>query len=331
MQDKTPLVSVTICCYNSERYIAQTVQSVLDQTFSDFELIIVNDGSTDRTEEIVRGFDDPRIHYQYQENRGLAATRNRTLELAQGKYIAFLDHDDLWVPEKLALQIPLMEVREDIAVVYGNAATIDADGNVISENWADFKPRDGNIFADLLIQGDFINWQTVVMRRSVLESLGGFRPYKVVEDYDILLRCAVDHNFVGIDRVLAQYRWHGSNFTALRKEVEIELEVVELKEYWLANLPPQHRELILALRREIASRHYRIGNSLCREGNIRSGWAHLRQARLDSLYAWRVAIKNTLVGLLGPRYHLHVVRWKRRLLGLTDHTTKTHCRMPRRG
>ena len=315
MRDKTPLVSVTICCYNSERYIAQTVQSVLDQTFDDFELIIVNDGSTDHTEEIVRGFDDPRIHYQYQENRGLAATRNRTLELARGKYVAFLDHDDLWVPEKLAVQIPLMEMRDDVAVVYGNAATIDQDGHVISESWPNFKARDGHLFADLLLQGDFINWQTVVIRRCVLESLGAFRPYRIVEDYDMLLRCAVDHTFVGIDCILALYRRHGSNYS--RRITEFYLEMLELSEYWLAHLPELHKGLRSTLRRNIACLHYAFGAQLCLDGKIQTGRAHFQQAWsvVPYTYKWRIIMIKMLTALLGDRFYRSFVGWKRRLLG----------------
>ena len=319
MQDRTPLVSVTICCYNSERYIVQTVQSVLDQTFGDFELIIVNDGSTDCTEEIVRSFGDPRIRYEYQQNRGLAATRNRTLELARGKYIAFLDHDDLWVREKLALQIPLMEMRDDVAVSYGNAANIDGEGNVILERYTDFfKPRDGDVFADLLIEGDFINWQTVVIRRSVLDRVGGFRAYKIAEDYDMLLRCAVDHTFVGMDYVLAQYRRHAHNYGIVRmtqdsnhlhhRTMERWDELLEITEYWLANLPPRHKELLPALQRKIAKLHYDVGKYLCLQGDTRAGRAHLQKAWPESSSKWRAGAINILAGLLGSRFYPRVYR-----------------------
>ena len=312
MIGKPPPVSVNMCCYNSERYLARAVQSVLDQTFKEFELIIVNDGSSDRTEEIVRTFEDPRIRYEYQENRGLAATRKRALELSRGKYIAFLDHDDLWVRDKLALQIPLMEARDDVAVVYGNAATIDGDGNVISENWAGFRARDGNVFADLLLDGNFVNWQTVVIRRSLLERVGGFRPYKIAEDYDLLLRCAVDHMFVGIDCVLAQFRRHTSNYSysrigdpfhSRRRLGEQWVELLEIKEYWLANLPPQHTQLIPALQRDIAKLHYWLGRHFCLAGDIQGGRAHLQQAASNSAYVWCASTVSALAELLGSRFY----------------------------
>ena len=317
MRDKTPLVSVTICCYNSERYIVQTIQSVLDQTFTDFELIIVNDGSTDRTEEIVLGFADPRIRYEYQENRGLAATRNRTLELARGKYVAFLDHDDLWMPDKLALQISLMGTREDVAVVYGNAATIDADGNIISERYNDFRIADGNVFTDLLIY-DFINWQTVVMRRSVLEDLGGFRPYDIVEDYDVLLRSALGHTFVGIDQVVAQYRRHASNSS--HNSMKLWLELLELKEYWLAHLPEPYKELRPSLQRDIAWLHYSIGMGLYRVGNIQTGKAHLRRAWSESKYRYElwIILTHILGDVLGADLYRGLVKFRHRWLAHTD-------------
>ena len=315
-----PKVSVNICCYNSERFIAETIESVLAQTYKDWELVIVNDGSTDSTEQIIRAYINQGwpITYHCQANAGLAAARNQALRLSKGEYIAFLDHDDLWVPKKLALQIPLMEGRDDVAVVYGNEATINGDGNVISERYTGFRPRDGNIFADLLIEGNFVDWQTVVIRRSVLDLVGGFRVYKIAEDYDMLLRCAVDHTFVGMDYVLAQYRRHAHNYGIARmtqdsnhlhrRAMERWGELLEIMEYWLANLPPQHRELLPVLQRDIANLHYHVGRHLCLQGDTRAGRAHLQKAWPESSSKWRAGVINILAGLLGSRFYPRVHR-----------------------
>ncbi|MCX8124968.1 MAG: glycosyltransferase family 2 protein [Spirochaetes bacterium] len=101
---KKPLISVTMTTYNHEKYIAEAVQRLLDQTFEDFELIIVNDGSTDKTEEMIKSFDDKRIRYIYQENMGPSAAANTAIKNARGKYIALMSGDDVCYPKRLEVQ-----------------------------------------------------------------------------------------------------------------------------------------------------------------------------------------------------------------------------------
>src|SRR5438874_5550918 len=104
-----PTVSITLCCFNSERFLAETLRSIIDQTYKDWELVIINDGSTDSTESIIQTFIDRKwpIVYHSQQNAGLGRSRNKAVELSRGEFIALIDHDDLWEPEKLARQIPL--------------------------------------------------------------------------------------------------------------------------------------------------------------------------------------------------------------------------------
>ncbi|MFP4498035.1 MAG: glycosyltransferase family 2 protein, partial [Vulcanimicrobiota bacterium] len=118
--EKIPEVSVILCTYNSATFLPGAVDSVLTQTFTDFELIIVDDGSTDNTEKIVGEYDDSRVVYlKLEKNAGLPAARNRGIEIARGKYIAYQDSDDLWMPEKLERQYKaLEEADEDVGVVY---------------------------------------------------------------------------------------------------------------------------------------------------------------------------------------------------------------------
>src|SRR2546421_314712 len=120
-----PKVSITLCCYNSERYLDETLQSITAQTYKDWELVVINDGSRDATEDIVRRYMDAGwpIVYQYQENRGLSASRNKSIELSSGEFIAMIDHDDLWSPEKLEKQVPLFEDPK-VGVVYTQTVVI---------------------------------------------------------------------------------------------------------------------------------------------------------------------------------------------------------------
>ena len=113
-----PRISVIIPCYNSEKFIKETMDSVLSQTYRDFEVIVIDDGSKDKTREIIQSFDDERIKYYYKKNGGMADARNEGIKLAKGEHIAFLDHDDIWFSDKLELQLSEIEKSECIGIVY---------------------------------------------------------------------------------------------------------------------------------------------------------------------------------------------------------------------
>ena len=111
--DRQPTVSVVIPVYNGDRYLAEAITSVLDQTYKNFELIVVDDGSTDGSAEIAKSYKQA-VLYTFQPNGGLSKARNTGLALARGKYIAFLDHDDLWLPHKLARQVTYLDSHPDV-------------------------------------------------------------------------------------------------------------------------------------------------------------------------------------------------------------------------
>src|SRR3972149_9428311 len=129
----TPKVSIVIPAYNHAQFVGEAVQSVLEQTFPDFELIIINDGSTDTTEAEILKFKDDRIRYYSQENRGLSATLNRGIELARGEFFNFLPSDDAFLPEKLEVQLKVFEEYPDLGLVFAYPQVIDADGREVVE------------------------------------------------------------------------------------------------------------------------------------------------------------------------------------------------------
>ena len=128
MSGSLPVVSVVVPVFRSERFVADTIRSVLAQTLGDFELIVVDDGSPDRSIAICRTFSDPRIRYEHQANRGLAAARNAGIRSARGRFVAFLDSDDLWAPGKLAHHVAHLESRPEVGVSYGYSMFIDENG-----------------------------------------------------------------------------------------------------------------------------------------------------------------------------------------------------------
>ncbi|HLL73731.1 MAG TPA: glycosyltransferase [Pyrinomonadaceae bacterium] len=217
------LVSIIMPAYNAEKYIAASIQSVLNQTYENWELVVVDDGSTDRTAEVVRPFlsADGRIKYFFQQNGGQGQARNAGLAGADGELIAFLDSDDLWSSEKLALQVErIQEARADL--VYSDAF-IFSDGEKSPEvtTFSAITPQFiyGRYVGDdafkLLFAYNRIPTLTVLARRDVLNQVGlfdGDRKYQNCEDYDLWLKLAkAGAVFWGMKEKLAYYRHHASS------------------------------------------------------------------------------------------------------------------------
>lgn len=164
-----PTISVIIPAYNQGLYIAQAIQSVLAQTFADFELIVVDDGSTDNTARIISSFVDPRLRYIYQANRGLPSARNRGMAAARGSFVCFLDSDDVYLPHKLAVQHAHLVQTPALALSYGANIEIDPEGNPL---WLKAAPTRVEL-ADLLMGFPF-NINDVLIKRDWIRRAGSF-------------------------------------------------------------------------------------------------------------------------------------------------------------
>jgi len=235
-----PKVSVNIPCFNGQKYIAETLQSVLDQTYQDFEVILVNDGSTDRTEEIVKGFCDDRIRYYYQDNMGLARTRNRLLELSNGEFVAFLDQDDLWMPAKLEKQIPLFKKNPKVGLVYSRLICLNDEGYTYQLSRRK-KMHRGYVFGELL-KGNFLPVQGTVIRREVLSALGEWfdERFSMAEDADLFMRIAHDYEVDYVDEPLAKRRMHKESLSHTRRDLVFEEEKILINK--LKDLYPTIKE-----------------------------------------------------------------------------------------
>jgi glycosyltransferase involved in cell wall biosynthesis len=199
----TPLVSVIIPAYNAQDFIAGAIQSVLQQTFQDFEIVVVDDGSTDGTVDALAPFRD-RVRYYRQPNAGPSAARNRGIASSTGKYIAFQDADDLWLPDKLAKQVDYLEHHTDCVLVY-----TDFTWNPVTKQsrLQHFEPRQAGKWFLHLLQQNFIATPTVVIRRETLDNQELFNPWlRGAEDLDLWLRLARVGSFGFIDRVLVEVR-----------------------------------------------------------------------------------------------------------------------------
>ncbi len=211
-----PAVSVVIGAYNAERWIAETIASVLGQTWRDFELIVVDDGSTDATAEIVKHCGAP-VRYLHQENKGQPAARNTGIRAAQGRYVAFVDADDLWHPEKLARQMRLFEEDPLLAWCYTDAFLFASEtGAIRGRAGQENALHEGDVLRPLLL-GNFILSPTPVVRREVFDAVGSFNEDPVVrngEDWEMWLRIAERYPVRVLRRPLAKVRLHDQRMSA---------------------------------------------------------------------------------------------------------------------
>lgn len=207
-----PLVSVIIPAYNSEKYIQETIASVLSQTFADFELLVIDDGSIDSQQEKIFEFckRDARVRYIRQENQGVSAARNHGYNLSSGSLIAFLDADDVWLPSNLSLKVSKI-LDEGFDFVHSDAVTMDSQSNTLerrmqgSEGWLLNKIL---LWEDTQIPGP----SSLLVKRSVLNSVGIFdTQLSTSADHDFFIRVAAKVRIGRVSEVTWRYRLHDQN------------------------------------------------------------------------------------------------------------------------
>ncbi len=200
-----PTISVVIPAYNGERTIVETLQCLQKQTFSDFEIIVINDGSTDGTLEVIKTVQDSRLKVFSYSNGGLPVARNRGILQATGEFITFIDADDLWTPDKLELQLAALQKNPEAGLAYSWTLVMDEKG----EN---FHPGtsvsfEGNVHAQLLLSNFIANGSNAMLRREAIASVGEFdSTLRSCEDWDYWLRVAPDWSFVVVPKNQILYR-----------------------------------------------------------------------------------------------------------------------------
>jgi len=289
MNGKTPKVSVIIPTYNRAHLVGRAIRSVLNQTYQDFEIIVVDDGSTDNTEEVVKSFNDPRIRYiRHEENRGGSAARNTGIRAARGEYIAFLDSDDEWLPKKLEKQLQkFSQVGRQVAAVY------------VGREWRDcqrektvrvFVPRfRGRIFKYLLMENVVGSCTDVMVRKACLEEVGLFdERLPARQDIDLWIRLAKKYEFDFIPEILSIRCLHDDRISADSNR--------RLRGYEM--LLEKYRPDIERNRRVLARYLYQIGKLYLALGKPKE--ARKQFWRAFSVYPF--AIKYFLAFAIGPEY-----------------------------
>jgi glycosyltransferase involved in cell wall biosynthesis len=230
-----PEFSVVISVYNKQDYIGKTLQSVMDQTFTDFEIIVVNDGSTDDSEKVILEFDDKRIKYFPQENQGAGAGRNAAIKKASGEWIALLDADDRWYPEYLA-EIHRMISTYPGQYVFATAIAINKAGSTILPNYSVHNLKKDEVrvldfFKSSLIDS-LLTSSSTVLHRKVLDEAGLYDPsIKSGQDTDLWIRVGLKYDIVFLNKICAVYEYAYQSLSKTAKRIDDKSNFEDYKEY----------------------------------------------------------------------------------------------------
>ena len=215
---KEPKISVIMSVYNGERYVSEAIESILNQTFADFEFIIVNDGSTDGSLEIIQTYNDTRIRLLNNEtNLGIPRSSNKALEQARAQYIARMDADDVSVPNRFELQLKYFEEHPQTALVGTDIYTIDDAGKVL---WEIRFPS--NLSRSLLLQGNKICHGSIMFKKEIIDRLGMYNElFAYSVDYELYLRIAQYYNVSNLNTPLYKWRAHSGNISFVQRREQI--------------------------------------------------------------------------------------------------------------
>jgi glycosyltransferase involved in cell wall biosynthesis len=293
----TPSVSVVISCHNGEPYLRRTIESVLAQDYPIHEIIAVDDASTDGTPDVLAGFADrvTVIRPPGGTNVGVAAARNLGIRHSNGEFLALLDQDDVWHPEKTRRQVEELLRRPEVGLVYSRCVAINTDDRVLYQFPCVEPPSGPDLAARVLMDCFIPSPSSVMFRRVLFDRVGGFdESLCFCDDHDFLIRLAEITNFALVDEVLIRYRRHNrqSSMESARTMWAGGFEV-------LAKACKRHPHYCHLKRRRLAVLHYRLGVCDWRDGNlVGAALRFLRAGLLDP-------IRGTAVVVAAVREHVH--------------------------
>lgn len=289
--EEAPTISVLMGVYNEEEYLSDAIESILNQTYEDFEFLIVDDNSSDTSTEIVRAYDDPRIVLLENEtNKGLTVSLNRALEHATGKYIARQDADDRSATNRLERQFAFLDANEEVAVVGTGARLIDSTGGTIDTRVGYCNPN----YEDFLDTNHLIHG-SVLARRAVLEDFDGYDEFfEYSQDYELWLRLSKTHKIANIPEPLYNLRIHDESVYFSKKDksalyakfardlangkvssdVDSDLRQHGILQYW-EHLNQSEKAVV---HQDLATRYLRYGHTKaaleeCHNANVEAGWS----------------------------------------------------------
>jgi len=295
-----PKVSVIIPTYNRAHLVNRAIRSVLGQTYQDFEIIVVDDCSTDNTKEVVKSINDRRICFIcHEKNRGSAAARNTGIKASKGEYIAFQDSDDEWLPEKLEKHMEIFEKAPDhVGVVYSGFYLRNGEQKKYVPG-SNIKIKEGNIYEELLKRNS-VGTPAAVVRQTCFEKVGMFDEcLPSLEDWELFIRISKYYTFKFIDEPLINAYYSPGGVSANK--------IAPLNAYKL--ILEKHIYTLKKNRHSLANMQYSVGNLLCQAGNMCEGKVYLLQAlRSNPLNIKYMVAAAT--SLFGKSAYLSVCRLK---------------------
>ena len=274
-----PKVSIITAAYNHVRFIRQSVESAQGQTYRDFEHIVIDDGSSDGTADILKSFGDQITHIR-QENCGAHAAINRGILMSSGEYIAILDSDDAWLPNKLERQVQAFEQFPDAGLAYSQAYVINSEGDLINDREPLGRPiADSQHAFDELLRDNSIPALTAMFRRVCIEEVGFFsESFKALSDWDLWIRISAKWPVLFVPQALALYREHGNNtWDHLLKSGQVNRERLLLLDKALAALSGSIRE---------QNKSKEIINAIIRDTALKTAYGHLYRRQYSEAKAY---------------------------------------------
>ena len=265
----SPLVSVIIPAFNVEKYIQATLDSILAQTWTNMEVIVTDDGSSDKTQSLINEYVEryPKIvQLIVQKNSGTSTARNNGINCSKGEIIAFMDADDIWLPNKLQRQVEIFNKFKDVSLVYTNAQCIDQFGNDYGHSYSsdeEINENPENIFSQLLLR-NHIPLSSITVRKNIFEKTGLFNiKTRLAEDKEWLLKVAHKYQIYGIKDCLTQYRIHAMNKGKNNYREVIDILLDNSQKY-----SSEVKELGSKFSKVLSKKYYYYGYSLFEKGKL---------------------------------------------------------------
>jgi len=301
-----PRVSVIIPVYNGQEYVAATLETVFAQTFRDFEVIVIDDGSTDRTEAILDRFCG-KITLLKNSHKGPASSRNLGLEASHGSLVAFLDADDLWLPKKLERQVSIASSHPEYGIITTNYAKFDETG-IIEPSSADQRPpiQSGYVLEELLFD-NWIGTSCVMARRECFDKVGKFADDSIAlgkDDWNMWMRIAAHYPVYYLDEVLVHYRVHPQSFSHQNQEKVLAGWLAQLD--WFEDSIPQLRARHKLMQEARFSYCWGMGWHNLHELNLHGARGKLRRALHYSPFSVKAWIALGITHL--PLFALRLIK-----------------------
>lgn len=320
-----PLISVVIPAYNAQKTILETIHSVLNQTVSNFEIIVINDGSQDNTLNLLSTISDPRLKVFSYKNGGLSVARNRGISNATGEFISFLDADDLWTTDKLELQVAALQKNPNAGVVYSWTQFIDEHSNLLF-----LQPPvylEGDVYRDLLVSNFISSGSNIMVRRKYIDLVGEFDPaVNAAADWDYYLRLASQCSFALVPQYQVLYRKSSqamsSNIELMERTILVFLD--RAFESAPANLK-YLKKLSLGTTYQYLSELYFLNNLTSKEDLKQANQKLIQSIRiypkiLLQITTHRLFAKITILRLLPPQYSQKLIKFISKLISFVSNS-----------